>query len=74
MMKITKVQLKQIIEEEIGAVTGAGGSPDRLTTWLTDKLGPELGGLVAMCVDESPRQAEIAALADELIIAEGEKR
>tara|TARA_R110002074_G_C12118572_1_gene626864 strand:+ start:235 stop:459 length:225 start_codon:yes stop_codon:yes gene_type:complete len=74
-MKITKARIKQLIKEEIeGLEEGGPHFHAKLATWLEDKLGPELGGLIAMAVDGSPHQDEIARLTDELIIAEGEER
>ena len=69
-------------EEEIESVEeGYGKQPEggpyfhaKLATWLEHKLGPELGGLIAMAVDKSPHQDKIAELTDELIIAEGEEK
>ena len=77
-MKITKARIKQLIKEEIeAAAEKESGGPHfhaKLHAWLEDKLGPELGGLIAMAVDGSPHQDKIAKLTDELIITEGEEK
>tara|TARA_R110000851_G_scaffold215368_1_gene368171 strand:+ start:200 stop:427 length:228 start_codon:yes stop_codon:yes gene_type:complete len=74
-MKFTKGKIKQLIKEEIEAMAEKDGPHfhAKLAAWLNDKLGPELGDLIAMAVDKSPHQGEIARLSDELIIAEGEE-
>ena len=77
-MKITKGRIKQLIKEEIEALAEKDGPHFHaaISQWLHDKLGPELGGLVAMCIDYAPKghQDEIARLSDELIISEGEEK
>ena len=71
-MKFTKGRIKQLIKEEIEALEEGGPHfHAKLASWLNDKLGPELGGLIAMAVDGSPHQDEIARLSDELIVLEG---
>ena len=74
-MKITKGRIRQLIKEEIETLTGKDGPHFHaaISQWLHDKLGPELGGLVAMCIDYAPKghQDEIARLSDELIVLEG---
>tara|TARA_R100000908_G_C3694737_1_gene107635 strand:- start:30 stop:314 length:285 start_codon:yes stop_codon:yes gene_type:complete len=76
-MKFTKGKIKQLIKEEIEALAEKDGPHfhHKISAWLNDKLGPELGDLVAMCIDYAPKghQDEIARLSDELIVLEGEE-
>ena len=77
-MKITKGRIRQIIAEEIAALEEKDGPHfnSKLHTFLADKLGEELGSLIAGAVaDYAPQSHKdrIAALTDEMIVMETEE-
>ena len=76
-MKITKGRIRQIIAEEIAALEEKDGPHfnAKLHTFLADKLGEELGSLIAGAVEDYAPQSHkdrIAALTDEMIVMESE--
>jgi len=77
-MKFTKGRIRQIIAEEIAALEEKDGPHfnSKLHTFLADKLGVDLGSLIAGAVEDyAPKshRDEIARLTDEMIIAEARR-
>jgi len=77
-MKITKGRIRQIIAEEIAALDEKDGPRfnAKLHTFLADKLGEELGSLIAGAVEDYAPQSHkdrIYDLTDEMIVMEARR-